>query len=60
MTNEDINLFIKAFQDFMQHSETEQYNYESLSEAKLYAQQFLEQKAAELEVTVDYYLAEFV
>jgi hypothetical protein len=60
MNKDDIKQFIKAFQDFMKHSEVEEYSHKTRSEAKYYANQFLEQKAAELEVTVDYYIAEFI
>ena len=42
MNDQDIEQFIKAFDDFMQH------------------EQFFEKKAAELEVTVDYYMQEFM
>jgi hypothetical protein len=60
MNDEDIRQFLTAFGDFMRHSETEIDNYEKWEEAKQYTDHFYEQKAAELEVTVDYYLHEFV
>lgn len=60
MNDEDIRQFLTAFGDFMRHSETEIDNYEKWEEAKQYAEHFYEEKAAELEVTVDYYMAEFV
>lgn len=60
MNDEDINQFIKAFEDFMNHSETEINAHEKWEEARHYTEMFYEQKAAELEVTVDYYMAEFV
>jgi len=44
----------------MRHSETEIDSYEKREEAKEYANSLLEKKAAELEVTVDYYMAEFL
>jgi hypothetical protein len=60
MNDDDINQFIIAFEDFMNHSETEIDQYQKWEEAKQYTEKFYEQKAAELEITVDYYLAEFV
>jgi hypothetical protein len=60
MNNEEINQFIKAFEDFMIHSETAIDLHEKREEAKKYVEMLYEQKAAELEITVDYYLAEFV
>ena len=74
MNDEDIKQFVKAFEDFMRHSEVEQLKYEIRTpkhmvridnvevaipdENQLTAS--YEQKAAELEVTVDYYIQEFV
>jgi len=60
MNDEDINQFIKAFEDFMNHSETEINSHQQWEEARQYTELFYEQKAAELEVTVDYYMAEFI
>jgi hypothetical protein len=60
MNDEDINQFISAFSDFMKHSEEQIHSHQQWEEAKNYADNFYEQKAAELEITVDYYLAEFV
>ena len=60
VNDEDIRQFITAFGDFMRHSETEIDSYEKREEAKQYADSLLEKKAAELEVTVDYYMAEFL
>lgn len=60
MNDEDITQFLKAFEDFMNHSETEIDSFQKWEEAKQYTELFYEQKAAELEITVDYYLAEFV
>jgi hypothetical protein len=67
MNDEDISQFMKAFEDFMKHSEVEQLKYEVRidnvnvvipEENQLIAS--YESKAAELEVTVDYYMAEFI
>lgn len=60
MNNKDIQQFVLALADFMKHAAIEEQNYESREEARQYAQDYYETKAAELEVTVDYYLAEFV
>jgi len=60
VNDEDIRQFLTAFGDFMRHSETEIDFYEKREEAKEYANSLLEKKAAELEVTVDYYMAEFL
>ena len=60
MDQEDIIQFITAFEDFMKHSENEIESYEKWKEARHYTELFYEQEAAELEVTVDYYMAEFV
>jgi hypothetical protein len=60
MNDEDITQFIKAFEDFMSHSETEINAHEKWEEARNYTEMLYEQKAAELEITVDYYMAEFV
>ena len=44
----------------MQHAETEIDSHNKWLEAEKYQNEFYERKAAELEVTVDYYLQEFV
>jgi hypothetical protein len=53
-----MNDFMNAYQDFMKHSEID-WN-QKQQEAKKYAEMFYEQKAAELEITVDYYMQEFI
>lgn len=60
MTDSEIKQFMTAMKDFMTHAETEIQSYFEWQEARSYMNDFYEQKAAELEVTVDYYLAEFV
>jgi hypothetical protein len=60
MNQEEIDQFINAFEDFMEHAQSEIDSYEKWEEARKYTEGFYEQKAAELEVTVDYYMAEFV
>ena len=70
MNKDDIRQFIKAFVDFTKHAEVEQMKYQSnqeyltyelhKQESKLIIENEIEKKAAELEVTVDYYLEEFM
>ena len=60
MNEEDIQQFLSSFADFMKHAEDNIHSYEQWKEAEEYTNQFYEMKAAELEVTVDYYVAEFV
>jgi hypothetical protein len=60
MNDQDIQQFITAFDDFLNHAEKEIDSYLKWQEACSYTNSYYEQKAAELEVTVDYYLAEFV
>ena len=55
--NEEI---VNAFEDFMKHAQSEELHYHAKQAAEDYAQMFYERKAAELEVTVDYYIQEFV
>jgi len=60
MSDEDVRQFMNAFEDFMKHAESEIDSHQKWEEARQYTELFYEQKAAELEVTVDYYMAEFV
>jgi hypothetical protein len=67
MNNQDLQEFIEAFDDFMKHFEAEELYYEGRmvygnhrAEAKRIQEQEIEAKAAELEVTVDYYMMEFM
>lgn len=67
MNNKDLQQFIEAFDDFMKHFETEELYYEGRkvygnhrAEAKRILEQEIEVKAAALEVTCDYYIAEFM
>ena len=60
MNDQDIEMFVKAFDDFMQHADTEIDEHKKREEARTYTEQFYERKAAELEVTVDYYMQEFI
>lgn len=67
MNNEDLQSFIQAFEDFMKHFETEELYYEGRmvyenhrAEAKRILEQDIESKSTELEVTCDYYMAEFM
>ena len=60
MNDEDICQFLQSFSDFMKHSETEIQRHDEYIKAKEYTNNLLEKKAAELEVTVDYYMQEFL
>lgn len=60
MKEEEIDQFVKAFKDFMKHSEEQVDSYKKWEEAKHYAELFYQQKAEELNISVDYYLSEFV
>ena len=60
MNDQDIEQFIKAFDDLMQHAETEIDAHQKWNEAEEYTNQFFEERSTELEVTVDYYMQEFV
>jgi len=60
MNDEDVRQFITAFEDFMKHAEVDDGSSFSWEVADQYVNNFYEQKAAELEVTVDYYISEFV
>ena len=60
MNDEDIKQFLKAFEDFMKHSKEQIDSYQKWEEAKNYTELFYEQKASELEITVDYYMQEFI
>lgn len=60
MNKQQILEFIKAFQDFMNHAETEEFLYETRSLAEQMISSEIEEKAAELEVTCDYYMMEFM
>jgi hypothetical protein len=67
MNNEEIKSFIQAFEDFMEHFEAEELYYEGRmvhekhrSEAQRIQEQEIEALASKYEVTVDYYIAEFM
>jgi hypothetical protein len=67
MNNEDLQSFITAFDDFMKHFEAEELYYEGRmvyenhrAEARRIQEQEIEKEASRLEITVDYYLAEFM
>jgi len=67
MNDEEIVQFLNSFEDFMKHAEAEEFNFHQRSEydrhqeeSKLAIEVEIERKAAELEVTVDYYLEEFM
>jgi hypothetical protein len=67
MNNKEIKEFLNAFVDFMKHAEIEELKFDQRSEyercqeeSKMAIEMEIEKKAAELEVTVDYYIAEFM
>ena len=67
MNEEEIQEFLNAFDDFMKHAEIEEFRFGHQSEydhyqeeSKMMIEMEIEKKAAELEVTVDYYIAEFM
>lgn len=67
MSEEEICEFVNAFSDFMKHAETEDFNFKNRSEyehyqkmSKMVIESEIEKKAEELEITVDYYIAEFM
>ena len=67
MNNKDLQQFIEAFDDFMKHFEAEELYHEGRmvyenhrAEARRIQEQEIEKEASRLEITVDYYLAEFM
>jgi len=67
MNNKDLQQFIEAFDDFMKHFEVEELYHEGRmvygnhrAEARRIQEQEIEKEASRLEITVDYYLAEFM
>jgi hypothetical protein len=60
MNEQDIEMFMKSFDDFMNHADVEIQNYVRREAVRKFNQSSLEQKAAEMEVTVDYYMSEFM
>jgi len=60
MNDEDVKQFISAFEDFMKHADVEVQNYVRREAARQYTKSYFEKQAADLNVTVDYYISEFV
>jgi len=64
MNDQDIAMFIEAFDDFMKHAKNKENIHEMREEYREYSKmiinQEIEKKAAKLEITVDYYLQEFM
>lgn len=67
MNNNDLQQFLKAFEDFMEHFEVEELYYEGRkvyenhrAEACRIQEQEIEQLASKYEVTCDYILQEFI
>jgi hypothetical protein len=60
MSDEDIKQFMTAFEDFMKHADVEVQNYVRREAARKYTKSYFERQAAEMNVTVDYYISEFI
>lgn len=60
MSNEEILQFVNAFEDFMKHAEMEESNFHQRSEYEVILENEIEKLAAFYEVTVDYYMSEFM
>jgi hypothetical protein len=60
MKDQEIDEFVKAFEDFMKHAEVQELYHDGWVTAKQYAKEFFEEKALELNIHVDYYIMEFV
>lgn len=60
MNEQDIDMFIKSFDDFLKHSEVAIEEQNAARAHREEATFYLEQRAAEHEVTVDYYVQEFL
>lgn len=64
MNKDNIKQFIKAFEDFITYEIYEGVDYLQYElrkeQSKMIIEHEIEQKAAELEVPVDYYIAEFM
>lgn len=60
MNDNEIFQFVNAFKDFMKHAQIQEVYHNHREEVRQYAEMFIEQKAAELEITVDYYIQEFM
>ena len=60
MNDEDIKQFMNAFEDFMKHADVEMQNYVRREAARQYTKSYFEKQAEEMNVSVDYYISEFV
>ncbi len=60
MTDKEITQFVSLLQQFMEHADVEILNYLRRETNRKYLQGYYEQEAAKLEVTVDYYMQEFL
>jgi hypothetical protein len=63
MNNKDLQAFIEAFDDFMEHFDSEELYYEGRKVYESYATEKtkeIQSKAAKLNVSVDYYIMEFL
>ncbi len=60
MTDEEIKAFMKDFEAFMDRADVEIQNYFAREAHRKYLQGYYEIEAAKHEVTVDYYMQEFI
>jgi len=60
MNDEDITQFLTAYEDFMKHSEVEIHSYQQWGEAREYTKRLYKKQAKKLNVSVEYYIQEFV
>ena len=60
MNDEDVKQFITAFEDFMKHADVEVQNYVRREAARQYTKSYFERQAEQMNVSVDYYISEFV
>jgi len=67
MNNKDLHTLIDAFDDFMEYFDSKEVYYEGRkiyenhrSRARKIVEEEIEEKAAKMQVTCDYYIAEFM
>ena len=60
MNEQEVEMFMKAFDDFMEHADVEMQHYVRREAVRKFNKSSLEKKAEEMEVTVDYYMQEFM
>ena len=60
MTDQEITQFVSLFKQFMEQADVEILNYLRREATRKYNEGYYEREAAKLEVTVDYYMQEFL